>query len=314
MTTVNAHSYLRQVQRLLREQRQEFSNPEDLLSYINLARREVAGRTQCVRRLTPISGQIVDAKIVTAGSGYVTPIATITTPDFPSGAKPNALGKQATATATATGGVITDITINDGGDGYFEPLITITDATGPGTGATVTPVLSTLLNLLNPGQEVYNFTDIDLGGWPGVDSVYAIKSVSIVYSNYRYSVPVYAFSTYQAMIRNYALNYQYVPAFGSQFGQGTNGSFYLYPPPSQVYQFEYDCFCLPQDMLLDNSIPEVIPMPWCDAVQYMAVQLGFQELQNFNAAKFYEQQFDKRTLGYSSNARIGRAVNQYGRY
>ena len=40
-------------------------------------------------------------------------------------------------------------TINDGGDGYFEPLITITDATGPGTGATATPVLSTLLNLLH---------------------------------------------------------------------------------------------------------------------------------------------------------------------
>ena len=314
MTTVNAHFYLRQVQRLLREQRQEFSNPEDLLSYINLARREVAGRTQCIRRLTLISGQIVDGAITAGGSGYVTPVATITPPDFPSGAKPNVLGRQATAALQQQGGVITDITITDGGDGYFQPVITITDSTGPGTGASATLTMSTLLNLLNIGQEVYNFADIDLGGWPGVDSVYAIKSVSVVYSNYRYSVPIYAFSTYQAMIRQYTTNYRYVPSFGSQFGQGTNGSFYLYPPPSQSYQLEFDCFCLPADMLLDNSIPEAIPMPWADAVQYMATQLAYQELQNWNAAKFYEQQFDKRTLGYSSNARIGRSTNQYGRY
>ena len=309
----DAFTYLKQCQRLLREQKQMFENPADLLSYINLARREVAGRTQCVRRLTPISGQIVSAQVLLGGTGYVTPVATITTPDFPSGAKPNAQGRQATTQVQVLGGVITGIDIADGGDGYFEPQITITDSTGPGTGATASLTMSTLINLLNPGQEVYNFSDIDLGGWAGVDSVYAIKSVSIVYSNYRYSVPIYAFSVYQAMIRQYALNYQYVPSFGSQFGQGTNGSFFLYPPPSQTYQFEYDCFCLPQDMRLDNSIPEVIPQPWTDAVQYMAVQLAFQELQNFNAAKFYEQQFDKRTLGYSSNARVGRAVNPYGR-
>jgi hypothetical protein len=311
---VNAHFYLKQVQRLLREQKQDFDNPDDLLSYINIARRQVAGRTQCIRRLTPISGQVIDGTVLTGGTGYVTPVATITTPDFPSGAKPAAQGRQATATASQVGGVITDITINDGGDGYFEPIVTITDAAGIGTGATASLTLSPLINTLNAGQEVYNFSDINLGQWPGVDSVLAIKSVSIVYSNYRYSLPMYAFSVYQAMIRQYALNYQYVPSFGSQYGQGTGGSFFFYPPPSQTYQMEFDCFCLPSDMLLDNSIPEAIPQPWTDAVQYMALQLAFQELQNFNSAKYYEQQFDKMTLGYSMQARVGRAVNLYGRY
>jgi hypothetical protein len=311
---VNSHFYLKACQRLLREQKQEFENPDDLLSYINLARREVAARTQCVRRLTPISGQVTDATVLTGGSGYVAPVATITPPDFPGGAKPNALGRQATTQVQVLAGVVTGIDIADGGDGYFQPLITITDSNGPGAGATASLTMSKLINLLNPGQEVYNFTDIDLGQWPGVDSVYAIKSVSIVYSNYRYSVPIYAFSVYQAMIRQFALNYQYVPSFGAQFGQGTNGSFYLYPPPSQTYQFEYDCFCLPAEMLSDNSIPEVIPQPWTDAVQYMAVQLAFMELGNFNAARYYEQQFDKMTLGNSQHARVSRAINAYGRY
>ena len=97
MSAPDAHFYLQQCQRLLREQQQEFENPEDLLSYINIARREVAGRTQCIRRLTPISGQCVSATLLTPGSGYVTPVATITPPDFPSGVKPSPNGRQATA-------------------------------------------------------------------------------------------------------------------------------------------------------------------------------------------------------------------------
>lgn len=310
---VDAFTHLKQTQRFLREQKQEFENPEDLLVYVNRARREVAGRTQCIRRLTPISGQCVSAAVTAGGHSYVSPVATITAPDFPSGLLPFPSGRQATALVQMNGGVVTAIDVQDGGSGYFQPTITITDSNGPGTGATATVTISPI-NTLNIGQEVYNFSDIFLGNFPGVDSVHAIKSASVIYSNYRYSLPMYAFSIYQSMIRQYPLQYQYVPTFCSQFGQGAGGSFYAYPLPSQTYQWEFDCFCLPQDMLLDNSIPEAIPQPWTDAVPYMAAQLAFMELQNFNSAKYYEQQFDKMTLGYSSQARPGRAVNPYGRY
>src|SRR5438132_6327942 len=310
---VSAFDYLKQTQRFLREQKQEFENPEDLLSYINRARREVAGRTQCIRRLTPISGQVVSALVTAGGSGYVNPIATITTPDFPSGTLPFPQGAQATAGVTMAGGIVTGVDINYGGDGYFQPQVAITDSAGPGTGATATLTISPI-NTLNPGQEVYNFSDIVIGQWPGVDAVHAIHSVSILYSNYRYSLPVYSFSEYQARIRNYPILYQYVPCFASQFVQGAGGSFYVYPLPSQTYQMEFDCFCLPSDMLLDNSIPEPIPQPWTDAVPYMAAQLAYMELQNLNAARYYGEQFDKMTLGYSTQARPSRATNYYGRY
>lgn len=308
---IDAFYYLKAVQRLLREQKQEFENPDDLLSYINIARREVAGRTQSVRRLTPISGQLVSTTIIFGGSGYTAPVAVVTPPDFPSGVLPNPTGRQATAIVLTSGGVVTDVIVQDGGDGYFQPEITIVDPTG--TGAIIVTNVSPI-NTLNIGQEVYPFSEIYLGNWPGVDSVHAIKSASVIYANYRYTLPMYAFSTYQSNIRNYPFQYMYVPTFCSQFGQGAGGSFYAYPLPSQTYQWEFDCFCLPEDMLLDNSIPEVIPQPWTDAVQYMAVQLAFQELQNFNAARFYEDMFDKRTLGYSQQARPGMSVNKYGRY
>lgn len=310
---VTAHDYLKQVQRLVREQKQEFENPEDLLAYINIARREVAGRTQCIRRLTPISGQIISVDVTNGGSGYVSPVVTITTPDFPSGKIPNPNGLQATAQAMMIGGAITAVIITEGGDGYFQPIITITDATGPGTGATATANL-TPMNLLVQGQEQYAFSDINVGDWPGVDCVHMIMGVSVIYTNYRYSLPMYAFSVYQAQVRQYPFQYQYVPSFCSQQGQGAGGVFFAYPLPSQTYQWEFDCFCLPQDMRLDNSIPEAIPQPWTDAVPYMAAQLAFQELQNLNAAAYYEKQFDKRTLGYSQHARPGRATNMYGRY
>lgn len=308
---VTAFQYLQQTQRFLREQKQDFENPDDLMVYINRARREVAGRTQCIRRLTPISGQIIEGTVLTGGTGYTNPTVIITTPDWASGALPNPSGLQATAVAQQQGGVITDITVTNGGDGYFQPLMTISDPTG--TGATAVAVVSPI-NTLNTAQEQYNFSDIYVKNWPGVDVVHAIKSVSIVYSQYRYSLPMLAFSVYQAQVRQFSTaTYQYVPSFGSQYGQGAGGSFFFYPPPSQIYQIEYDCFCLPTDMLLDNSIPEPIPQPWTDAVPFYAASLAYMELQNWNAAKFYGEEFDKRTLGYSSYARPGRAINPYGR-
>lgn len=310
---VSAHDYIKQTMRFLREQKQEFENPEDLLVYINRARREVAGRTQCIRRLTPISGQVVSALVTAVGHGYVNPVATITPPDFPSGMLPSPSGRQATTGVMKAGGAVTGVDINDGGDGYFQPLVTITDLNGPGVGATATLTISPI-NTLNIGQEVYNFSDIFIGNWAGVDVVHAIKGVSIIYSNYRYSLPMYSFTEYQARIRNYSTLYQYVPAFGSQFGQGAGGSFYFYPLPSQTFQIEFDCFCLPIDMRLDNSIPEVIPQPWTDAVPYFAASLAYMELQNINSARFYGEEFDKRTLGYSTYARPGRSTNPYGRH
>jgi hypothetical protein len=303
-------TYLRQAQRFLREGRQELINPEDLIDYINLGRREIAARTQCIRRLTPISGQIVSAIVVAPGTGYTAPTVSITPPDFPSGYQPSPGGAQATAGAVLSSGTIASVTIGFGGYGYFQPIISIVDPTG--TGASISPSISQI-NRVVQSQEVYPFSGIYLGNWPGVDSVYMIKSVSMIYANYRYSLPLYDFSTYQAKIRQYPFQYQYVPTMCSQFGQGTDGSFYVYPLPSQTYQIEYDCFCLPQD-LIDNQSVDVIPQPWADTVSYWAAYLGFSELGNLNAAKFYLDSFDAMTMRKSAYARPGRMTNPYGRY
>lgn len=303
--------YLQQVQRLARDQRQEFLNVDDLIDYVNAARREVSNRSHCVRILPPISGSISSVSITAGGSGYTaSPTVTFSTPGFPSGLPTNPNGVTATLGVTVAGGVITATTITQHGAGYFEPIITITDATG--TGATLTPTVGGL-NVLNQGQEVYNFSDVPLTNFPGIDSIIGVQSVSIIYSNYRYSLPMYSFSVYQAMIRNFPFQYQYVPSFFAQYGQGNSGSLYFYPLPSQTYQMDWDCYCQPSDLVTDLSI-ELIPQPWQDAVPYFAAYLAFNELQNFNAAKYYETQFNNFLIRYSNYARPGRAVNPYGRY
>ena len=303
--------YQKQVQRFLREKKQDLINPDDLVVYINRARREVAMRTQSIRVLTQSSAPIVTASVVAGGSGFSnSPTVTITPPDFPSGAGANPLGAQATALAIVQGGSIAAVDIQYGGSGYFQPLATVTDATGIGASVTLQtgPV-----NILNAGQEVYPFSGINLTGNPGVASCFGVQSISILYANYRYSLPVYSFSIYQAMIRQYPFQYQYVPTFASQYGQGTNGSFYVYPLPSQVYQYELDMYCLPSD-LKTNLDYEAIPDPWTDAVPYFASHLGMLDIQNMNAAKMYLELFEKQLGIYSHSARIGRVTNVYGRF
>lgn len=269
------HTYLQNTQRFLREQNQLFVNPEDMVNYINRARREIAMRAQAIRVLTPISGQITGWSVTNGGALYSNaPTLTVSTPDMPSGRLPYPTGAQATARAIVQGGVIKSIDSTYGGDGYLNPILTITDATGSGAVATAT---LSYINQLNLGQEVYPFSGINLEANPGCAAVYAIRGISILYSNYRFSLPVYAFSVYQAMIRQYPYQYQCVPTFASQFGQGTDGSFYCYPLPSQSYPCEFDCQVVPLELTTDDDY-EALPQPWQDAVPYFAAHLAMVEL------------------------------------
>lgn len=306
------NDYLKQTQRFLRDAKQEFSNPADLISYVNRARREIAMRSQSIRRLTPVSAQIVSWNVTDGGSGYTDPMLSINAPDFPSGQLPNPNGLQATAAAILSAGVITAIDSQIGGAGYFQPpTMTITDATG--SGATAEATLG-YINTLNIGQEVYPFSEIDMSMYPGVGQPYYVRSASVIFSNYRYIISIYSFTEYQAKIRQYTPNtYQYVPCYGAQFGQGTEGSLYLYPTPSQSYQTEWDCLCIPADLTTNDS-EEALPSPWTDAVPYFSAALAYEELQNLNAARYYHDQYDKMAQRYSNYARVGRTVAPYGRY
>lgn len=301
--------YLQATQRFLREANQELINPGDLVAYVNRARREIAMRAQAIRILTPISGSVVNCNLVSGGTGYTNnPTITISAPDFPSGTTPSPQGAQATALAIVNNGVIEAIDIQFGGYGYWQPTVTITDATG--TGASATLELSPIHHQ-NQGQEVYPFSSVDLSAFPGVESVYWVRKCSIIFSNSRYTVRMYSFSTYNAQIRNFPFQYQYTSFFAAQYGRGTGGSLYLYPQPSQPYQMEWDCQCLPSDLVDDNS-PEAVPMPFTEAVPWYAAHLGMVELQNYNSAQFFLQMFESRMKAYQQASQPGGSIDAYG--
>ena len=300
--------YLQDVQRWLREQKQEFENVDDLTRYINRARKLIALQTQCIRVLTPSSGVITGYTISNEGAGYTNPTVTVTAPDFPSGQLPYPSGLQATANATVLGGQIAQIDPIVGGQGYFQPTLTISDPTG--TGAEASPVVSGI-NLLNTNQEAYKFSNIDLSANPGCASVYAIRGFSLIYSGYRYSLEYMPWSRYQ-IYRAYPYQYAYVPAIYSQLTQGAAGEIFCYPLPSQPLQAEWDVQCLPSDLIDDQSV-EAIPDPWGECVAYAACHYAMLELGNLNASKFYLDLYGKNLLLYSQTTRIGRGVNPYGR-
>lgn len=310
MTAKTLNDYLKEVQHLIHDTRQMQVNPETLVQYINVARRETAMRGQCIRRLTPSSGSIETYSVVAGGSGFTSATVTISSPDFPPGTVYSPNGRQATATAVVQSGSITGVYSQDGGYGYFNPTITVT---GDGSNATISVATLSYINTLNQGQEQYAFSDIDVSMWPGVDSVHTVKSASVIYANYRFMLNMYDFSTYQSLVRQYPYQYQYVPAFCSQFGQGEGGTFFAYPLPSQRYQWEFDCLCIPSD-LIDNRSYEALPGPWTDAVKHFAAYQAFLELQNFNAAEYHFKRYDEMVNRYSVYTRPGRRVNPYGRY
>lgn len=303
-------TYAKSVQRFLRDSKQDMLEQGDIYEHINEARRETAMRAQAIRRLTPIAAGLVSASVISGGSGYTNPTVVITPPDFPDGLPGYPNGLQATALATLQGGVITAVDIQNGGAGYQNPQITITDPHGTGAVVAPTPIA---YNQIIQGQEKYNWSDIDTSMFPGVGSVFYIVSIGVIYANWRY-VPQYAsFTKYQAKIRTYTTaSYQYVPAIFTQYGRGVNGSFYMYPPPSQTYPTEYDCLCLPID-LVDDTTPEALPMPWQDAVKFYAAAMCYLDLQNGNKAREYFELYDSFMHRYGAYAMPGRMMNQYGR-
>lgn len=171
-----------------------------------------------------------------------------------------------------------------------------------------------LLSLNNTvtGQEIYPFSALVIPPSAGYGQVVAVKGISIIWGNFRYTLQKLSFSKYQALIRAYADSYQDVPKASAQFGQGVNGSIYMYPPPSDVYPMEWDCICLPADLATDSD-PELIPYPWTDAVQYYAAAKAMEATGRYDVADRYNGQFSKYIKQARTVSQPNSVVNWYGR-
>lgn len=293
------NAYLQQTQRLLNNASGSLYSVSDLTFDINSARGQVAAEAQCIRVTPPIIGGIIGVSGLVHGSGYTV---------VPTVALQDPTGTGAFATATISGGKVTAININAPGTGYTAPTLTVTGGNGSGAAANVV----TDANITVVGQEIYPFSAVNLTSFPGVGSILAVRSIAMLWGTFQYTVSRVSFSRYQAMVRNYTTAYQYIPAVAAQFGQGVNGSLYMYPIASAPYQMIWDCLCLPIDLATDND-PEAIPYPWTDAVPYFAAYLAYLNAQRDQDAERMFQLYERFTKRARAFSQPGQVSNWYGR-
>ena len=256
--------YVQQTQFLLHDPNAQAYSLASVQTAVNTARRQVAGEGECVRSL--LSGGVVTGLTLNSGgSGYAGTVGTVTF---------TGSGNQAFATAVIAGGIVTSITLTRGGWGWLTaPAVTVTDSAGFDGGAVVTAAVDNSASTV-PMQEMVQFSALDIlsAFTPGVDSVIGVNSIACQWGSgsvYKPMLRWRPWAWFQANCRVYSVSAMNFPSYWSQFGQGVNGSFYLFPIPSQVLSLDIDAICLPIN-LADDSTFDAIPYPWTDAVPYFA--------------------------------------------
>jgi hypothetical protein len=284
-------SYLQRLQQILGDQNFQRFNPYDLVSYINEARNWVALQGECVRVLCPSTAGLSSITLTSGGSGYTSaPIVTISGPN---------VGATATAQAVVAGGAVIAVQVLTPGSGYSSPTLPgISFSGGGGSGAAATPVLAPFCQTV-AGQEVYthaSFNPLILSSGTGAARIININSIAVSWGSMKPTLRRMNWGDFQAYLRSYNVGVQGYSRVWAPYQRGANGSFYIWPIPSQASQMDLDCICTPQDLDLQSDAGlEPIPYPWTQAVPYKAAQiavLGEPDLRDL--ADRYQQHFELR--------------------
>lgn len=280
------NAYIQATQRLIHDPTNQFWPTADITAYINEGRTKIAAKGQCVRVLPPTSGGIGTVTVVTAGTGYVG-VPTVTAVG---------LGTGFTATAVMSGTTVASVTVNTPGTGYFPQSTSIVfTPTSGGSGATATANIANV-NQTVINQEVYPFSAVNplVQLTSGVGSILAVLSVSISWGQgMKPTLFSWDWGSFQAQLRSYSFGLTGYPSTAAQFGQGVGGSIYLWPIPSGVYAMDWDCICLPLDLVSDST-PEAIPVPWTAAIPYYAAMMCFKNSRQKDSAADMKKDFDEK--------------------
>lgn len=278
------NAYISQVQRLLHDPTAQFWSVADLTAYINEARGQIAAEGQCVRVLPPITGGVASITIVTGGTGYLTP---------PTVSLTGSSGSGFTGTAVLTGTAVTSVTVTAPGSNY-PPNLPITFTSASGSGASAIAILANA-NLTVAQQEVYTFASVNplVQLTAGVSSILSVNTLACSWGQGMKPVLFqYPWSDFQAQLRSYSIGLQGYSMYWAQFGQGGNGSIYLWPIPSGAYQMDWDCNCLPIALVSDAD-PEAIPPMWQDAIKFYAAHLATNQAQRAQDSDRYFGLYEK---------------------
>lgn len=295
----------------------------DLTAYINEARQQLAGDTECIRA-TATANFSAPQQIYGFSIFQTFPLSTVSTGSIFFPANPTAMdtvtlnGVVWTFIAGATSGtnihidITTALTV-----AHFQvalaasvdPLLTVASYSYSGGPSTAT--LSIIYNSVGTGGNSYTLaasaatisgSTLTGGGtnMQGIQSVLTIRQLAINTTG----------STYKALIsrpwpwfnRYYLTNGSAqtlgVPTTWSQLGLGNSGSFGVGPPPLSSLFLKADVVCLPV-ALTSDSTPEAIPYPFTDAIPYYAAYkayLSSQKTQDATTMFTRYKEFAKRAV------------------
>ena len=130
-----------------------------------------------------------------------------------------------------------------------------------------------------PGQQAYNFADIDIGvaATTGREGVINVRRVAYAVAGGQRWIPGFTWEWFDYYYLNTPVPAGSYPQQWSQFAQGAapgatgtaqGGSFYINVPDA-IYTLYCDCTCYPIT-LVDDATVEAIPYLWTDAVPYFA--------------------------------------------
>jgi hypothetical protein len=160
------------------------------------------------------------------------------------------------------------------------------------------------------GQQPYNFSGINVGtpAVTGVQGVINIRSLSYNVGTGQLWMTPRAFSWFTLYNLNNAVPQQGPPEEWSQFGQGaapgsginqaavSGGSFYISPPPDDIYTLNCNSVCYPIPLAFDTD-PEAIPYLWTDAVPFFAAYFALMSAQTnarmADAAQMYKGHYNE---------------------
>lgn len=202
------------------------------------------------------------------------------------------------ATVNGTGGVTGITTSQVGNYSVIPGTVAVATTGGGGSGCTLNLTWGvSAVNITNAGGDIGNgqilYTSapaVAFAGGGGAsaaatasisNSVLDVLNISVIWNSLRVALDFQPFSVFQARMRAYSLNYQ-VPGAFTILGVSTAGVIYLFPVPNSVYPCEVDSKILPNPLVTDSTVEQIV-YPFSDSVCYQAAY----------KAKFQEQAFDE---------------------
>lgn len=121
------------------------------------------------------------------------------------------------------------------------------------------------------GVRTYNFSSLNTGtaATNGIQGAIHIRRISYNLGTGQRWITPRSWEWFELYNLNNPNPTKGPPQTWAQFGQGAGGSFYIDPPPDQIYTLNCDVVCYPIALVDDNTV-EAIPYLWTDAVPFFA--------------------------------------------